>query len=113
MSVMPNSDHSPQSSFSEDLSDSLGDNNQGDELIRLQGLLADERARNKCLEKELEDTKGRIMELNRRYQDATRAYEQERTVRFCILSVCMPACLSVCLSVCLPACLSVCINCTF
>jgi DNA repair exonuclease SbcCD ATPase subunit len=32
------------------------------------------------VEKELEKTKGKVSELNRRFQDATRAYEQEKRV---------------------------------
>lgn len=32
------------------------------------------------VEKELEKAKGKVSELNRRFQDATRAYEQEKRV---------------------------------
>ena len=34
----------------------------------------------KEVEKELEKTKSKVSELNRRFQDATRAYEQEKRV---------------------------------
>ncbi len=84
MSTTPNSDHSPQSSFSEDLSDSLADGGLGEEIIRLRALLAEEQAKNKRMDKEVEEGRGKALELNRRCQDATRAYEQERKVCMCV-----------------------------
>lgn len=86
------SDHSAQSSISEP-----DDGLPSEELTRVLGLLSEEQAKTrnlqekvdllekqlektKDMEKELEKTKGKVSELNRRFQDATRAYEQEKRV---------------------------------
>ena len=86
------SDHSAQSSISEP-----DDGLPNEELTRVLGLLSEEQAKSRSLqekveslekqldkkqevEKELEKAKGKVSELNRRFQDATRAYEQEKRV---------------------------------
>ena len=96
------SDHSAQSSISEP-----DDGLPNEELTRVLGLLSEEQAKTqnlqekvdsmekqlektkdlemelekmKDLEKELEKTKSKVSDLNRRFQDATRAYEQEKRV---------------------------------
>lgn len=86
------SDHSAQSSISEP-----DDGLPNEELTRVLSLLSEEQAKARSLqekveslekqleskkevEKELEKTKGKVSELNRRFQDATRAYEQEKRV---------------------------------
>lgn len=92
------SDHSAQSSISEDYPDFLGDSSiPNEELTRVLGLLSEEQAKSQALqekvtsmekqlskskdvEKELEKAKSKVSELNRRFEDATRAYEQEKRV---------------------------------
>ena len=86
------SDHSAQSSISEP-----DDGLPNEELTQVLGLLSEEQAKSRSLqekmdsmekqlektkelEKELEKTKSKVSELNRRFQDATRAYEQEKRV---------------------------------
>ena len=85
------SDHSAQSSISEP------DDLPSEELTRVLGLLSEEQAKsrtlqekvdsmektlekNKGLEKEMEKLQSKVSELNRRFEDATRAYEQEKRV---------------------------------
>ncbi len=67
------------------------DGSVGEVLVSLRGELEEERA--KCrkfesergnLEKELGESKAKNLELHRRYQDATRAYDQERRVCVCV-----------------------------
>ena len=87
-----NPNHSPQGSISED---SLVDDAavaaggganpaprqpSNDEMVMLRAQFEAEATKNRHLAKELEEAKAKIMELNRRCQDATRAYEQERRV---------------------------------
>ena len=95
-----NPNQSPQSSISED---SLADDSSSgaattrggaggggssaphpssEEMVILRAQLEVEQSKNRRVVKELEEAKAKIMELNRRYQDATRAYEQERRVRY-------------------------------
>ena len=67
------------------------------ELTRVLGLLSEEQAKSQALqekvdsmekqlektkdtERELEKVKSKILELNRRFEDANRAYEQEKRV---------------------------------
>lgn len=86
------SDHSAQSSISEP-----DDGLPNEELTRVLGLLSEEQSKSqdlqekvdllekqlgktRDLERELEKAKGKVSELNRRFQDATRAYEQEKRV---------------------------------
>ena len=98
------SDHSAQSSICSE-PDSNDDSMPNEELTRVLGLLSEEQAKSRALqqkldsmekqlgkgkelEKELEKTKGKVSELNRRFEDATRAYEQEKRVScvlFCFL----------------------------
>ena len=77
-SSTPNTDYTPQSGVLDDPTDESS--SESKELARLRALLAEEQEKNKQVRKELEETKGKVLELNRRYQDATRAYEQERRV---------------------------------
>lgn len=89
------SDHSAQSSISEP--DSSEFPLPDEELTRVLGKLSEEQVKarvleekmesmekqlekTKELEKELEKAKSKISELNRRFEDATRAYEQEKRV---------------------------------
>ena len=86
------SDHSAQSSISEP-----DDGLPSEELTRVLGLLSEEQAKTRSLQKkldslekqlektkeieeELEKTKGKVSELNRRFEDTSRAYEQEKRV---------------------------------
>ncbi len=82
---------SPQSSISEDsLTDDTGAVVGGgssaprqpssEEMVILRAQLEAEVSKNRQVTKDLEEAKAKIMELNRRCQDATRAYEQERRV---------------------------------
>lgn len=74
----PNSDSTTKSNPSYDSSSRVGED---EELSRLKFLLEEEQAKNRKMEKELEEMKKKMAELSRRFQDATRAYEQEKRVR--------------------------------
>ena len=75
-----NSDQTNEAGASEDSSSSARVE-EDKEMSRLKSLLEDEQTKNRTIEKELAELKEKILELNRRFQDATRAYEQEKKVR--------------------------------
>ena len=82
MSTSSHNDHTPNSAGEDE--DPLPQSqfqNDDEELSCLRLLLEEEQVKNKKVEKELEETRGKVQELNRRFEDATRAYEQERRVR--------------------------------
>ncbi len=56
------------------------DPKEEEELVQLRLLLAEEQSKSQQMQEELEETKSKVMELSRRFEDATRAYEQERRV---------------------------------
>lgn len=91
------SDHSAQSSISEPDSVDYPVPVPNEELSRVLGLLSEEQARSQALEekiesmekqlqksrdleRELEKVNSKVLELNRRFEDASRAYEQEKKV---------------------------------
>jgi len=82
MSTSSHCDHTPNSTGDdEDPLPQSQQQNDDEELSHLRLLLVEEQAKSRKVEKELEETRGKVQELNRRFEDATRAYEQERRVR--------------------------------
>lgn len=104
--ISATSDHSAQSSISEPDSVEYPVPIPNEELSRVLGLLSEEQARSQSLEekiesmekqlqksrdleRELERVNSKVLELNRRFEDASRAYEQEKKVSDRVITVTM------------------------
>ena len=84
MSNSSNQDHTPDISICDENTAPSLHKADDEELEKVRLLLAEEQAKSERVERELEETRGKVLELNRRFEDATRAYEQERRVSVCV-----------------------------
>ena len=71
MSTSSNRDHTVDISVSDENPSPPSHKVEDGEMTRLRNLLAKEQTKNQSMERELEETQGKVLELIRRFEDAT------------------------------------------